>query len=201
MLRGVEAAVAGSAGVPGMVVNRHNGIRDILPINGIAPSFLREIFMLSAKEISLAASLVGAAGVLVWRVREGRTAVTIKKIVIPPMGMATGFCMFLVPAFRIPWVWAACAFLIGATALAYPLLRTSRLVRDGEAIMMQRSNAFFLVVVVLAAIRILARSYVDRYLDLDQTGALFFVLAFGMILRWRLRMYFEYRQITGADAI
>jgi membrane protein CcdC involved in cytochrome C biogenesis len=151
--------------------------------------------MFTAKQLSILASLFGAAAVLAWRVREGRTAVTAKKILIPPLGMATGFSMFLVPAFRIPWVWAACAFLIGATALAYPLLRTSRLVRDGEAVMMQRSNAFFLVVIVLAAIRILARNYVDRYMDLDQTGGLFFVLAFGMILRWRMRMFREYRQI------
>jgi membrane protein CcdC involved in cytochrome C biogenesis len=104
--------------------------------------------------------------------------------------------MFLVPAFRIPLAWAAGAFLIGAAALAYPLLRTSRLVRDGEAIMMQRSNAFFVVVAALAVIRILARSYIDRFLNLDQTAALFFILAFGMILRWRMRMFFEYRQIT-----
>jgi membrane protein CcdC involved in cytochrome C biogenesis len=156
--------------------------------------------MLPAKEISILASVVGAAGVLAWRVREGRTAVTARKILIPPMGMATGFSMFLVPAFRIPWVWAACAFLIGATALAYPLLHTSRLIRDGKAIMMQRSNAFFVVVIALAVIRILARSYIDRFLNLDQTGALFFVLAFGMILRWRARMYFEYRQITCETA-
>jgi membrane protein CcdC involved in cytochrome C biogenesis len=156
--------------------------------------------MLTPKQLSIVASLFGAAVVLAWRVREGRTAVTAKKILIPPLGMATGFSMFLVPAFRIPWLWAACAFFIGATALAYPLLRTSRLVRDGEAVMMQRSNAFFLVVIVLAAIRILARNYVDRYMDLDQTGGLFFVLAFGMILRWRMRMFREYRQITCEPA-
>jgi membrane protein CcdC involved in cytochrome C biogenesis len=153
--------------------------------------------MLPAKELSLLASIVGAAGVLAWRVREGRTAVTAKKILIPPMGMATGFCMFLVPAFRIPWAWAACAFLIGATVLAYPLLRTSRLVRDGDVVMVQRHNAFLLVVVGLALIRILARSYIDRFLNLDQTGALFFVLAFGMIVHWRARMFLEYRRITS----
>ena len=152
--------------------------------------------MLPLKEISVLSSVVGAAAVMAWRVREGRTAVTVRKIVIPPLGMATGFCMFLVPVFRIPLLWAACAFLLGATALAYPLLRTSRLVRVGEAIMMQRSNAFFLVIVVLAVIRIAAHTYFDRYLDVRQTGALFFVLAFGMILRWRMRMYFEYRQLT-----
>jgi len=57
---------------------------------------------------------------------------------------------------------AVCAFLLGAVVFAYPLLRTSRLVRDGEVIMMQRSNVFFAVVIVLAAIRILAHSYLDR---------------------------------------
>ncbi len=40
---------------------------------------------------SALASLAGLAAVMVWRVREGRTAVTIRKIVIPPLGMATGF--------------------------------------------------------------------------------------------------------------
>jgi membrane protein CcdC involved in cytochrome C biogenesis len=51
-------------------------------------------------------------------------------------------------------------------------------------------------VVVLAVIRILARTYIDRFVNIEQTGALFFVLAFGMILRWRMRMFFEYRQLT-----
>ncbi len=139
----------------------------------------------------------GCVGVLVWRVQEGRTAVTTKKILIPPIGMATGFCMFLVRDFRFPLLWAVCAFLLGAVVFAYPLLRTSRLVRDGEVIMMQRSNIFFVVVIVLAAIRILAHSTIDKYVDVRQTAALFFVLAFGMILRWRVRMYFEYRRLTG----
>jgi membrane protein CcdC involved in cytochrome C biogenesis len=147
-------------------------------------------------EMSIVGSLAGMAAVLAWRIREGRRAVTLRKILIPPIGMATGFSMFLIPAFRIPWGWAACAFLIGAAVLAYPLLLSSRLVRDGETIMMQRSNAFFLIVVALAVIRILARSYLDTILNMNQTGALFFVLAFGMILRWRLSMFFEYRQLT-----
>ena len=161
---------------------------------------LRELSLrLPLRELSLLASLVGASAVMVWRVQEGRTAVTVKKILIPPIGMATGFCMFLVQDFRIPLLWAVCAFLLGATGLAYPLLRTSRLVRDGEVIMMQRSNAFFLVVIVLAAIRVLAHSYLDKFVDVKQTAALFFVLAFGMILHWRVRMFFEYRRLTGSS--
>jgi membrane protein CcdC involved in cytochrome C biogenesis len=148
--------------------------------------------------ISIVGGLVGLGAVLVWRVREGRTAVSAKKIVIPPLGMATGFSMFIVPAARFPWSWGIAAFLIGAIGLAYPLLRTSRLVRQGDVIMMQRSTAFFSVILILAAVRILAHGYFDTVLTVEQSGALFFVLAFGMILRWRINMLLEYRRLTAS---
>ena len=146
---------------------------------------------------AIAVSLIGLIGVLAWRVREARGAVSIKKIVIPPMGMATGFCMFIVPAFRVPLAWAVAAVAIGAIALAYPLLVTSRLVRQGEVIMMQRSSAFFMVILALAAIRLLARGYLDKLLTVEQTGAIFYLLAFGMIVRWRTNMLLEYRRLTA----
>jgi len=145
-------------------------------------------------------SIIGLIAVLIWRVREARGAVSVKKIVMPPLGMATGFCMFIVPAFRVPWTWAAVALVVGAVALAYPLLLTSRLIRQGDVIMMQRSNAFFMVILALAAIRLLARGYLDTVLTIQQTGALFYLLAFGMIARWRTRMFLEYRKLTGEMA-
>ena len=153
--------------------------------------------MFHPNKISIVGSLVGLAAVLVWRVREGRTAVSVKKIIIPPLGMATGFSMFIVPAFRITWTWGLAAFLIGAVLLAYPLLKTSRLIQQGDVIMMQRSTAFFSVILVLAAVRILARGYFDTLLTVEQSGALFFVLAFGMIVRWRLNMLREYRKLMS----
>jgi membrane protein CcdC involved in cytochrome C biogenesis len=154
--------------------------------------------MVASPVIAALVSLAGLCAVLVWRVREGRTAVTAKKLLIPPLGMATGFCMFFVPAFRFPVTWAIGAFLIGAIVLAWPLLRTSGLRREGDAIMMKRSGAFFAVIVVLAVIRYLARGYFDSILTLEQTGGLFFVLAFGMILRWRASLYFSYRALTSS---
>ncbi len=148
---------------------------------------------------TVAGSLAGLIGVITWRVREARTPVSIKKIVIPPLGMSTGFSMFVVPAFRIPWAWGLVAFLIGAVVLAYPLLRTSRLVRQGDVVTMQRSSAFFSVIVILAAIRLLAHGYFDALLTVQQTGALFFVLAFGMISHWRARMLLEYRKLVREE--
>jgi membrane protein CcdC involved in cytochrome C biogenesis len=153
---------------------------------------------MSSPLTTVTGAILGAIAVLVWRIREGQTPVTTKKILIPPFGMATGFSMFFVPIFRIPWTWALAAFLIGALLLAWPLVRTSRLHRVGDQIMMHRSKAFFLVIVVLAIIRLLARNYVGHFITLEQTAGLFFVLAFGMIVRWRATMYLQYRRLTSA---
>ena len=152
--------------------------------------------------MSVAGAVLGFMGVMAWRIREGRSAVTMRKIIIPPLGMATGFSMFLVPAFRIPWIWALAAFVIGAVALAYPLIRTSRLAHheDGETVVMRRSSAFFLVVIGLAVIRFAAKRYLDTFISLEQTAGLFFILAFGMILRWRLSMLAEYRRLLALRA-
>jgi membrane protein CcdC involved in cytochrome C biogenesis len=147
--------------------------------------------------LSLISSIVGAVAVMIWRVSETRRPVTTRKIVIPPMGMATGFGMFAVPVYRVPWTWAGAAFLTGALLLAYPLIRSSRLVRSGDMIMLQRSNAFFAVLIVLAGIRLAGREYFDTLLTIQQTAALFFVLAFGTILRWRTQMLFEYRALAS----
>jgi membrane protein CcdC involved in cytochrome C biogenesis len=149
---------------------------------------------------SATTAVLGFLAVMAWRVREARSAVTARKILIPPFGMATGFCMFFAPGFRVPWMWAAGAFLVGALVLAEPLIRTSRLRLMGDTVMMHRSPVFFAVVVVLALVRYLARGFFDKVLTLEQTAGLFFILAFGMIVRWRASMYLEYRRITAGSA-
>jgi membrane protein CcdC involved in cytochrome C biogenesis len=143
-------------------------------------------------------SLVGAAAVLAWRVREARTPVTARKILIPPLGMSTGLLMFAVPAARIPWAWGAAAFLAGVVFFSYPLILTSALTREGGDVMMQRSRAFLWILLGLLALRLALRAYVEALVSPMQTGALFFLLAFGMILPWRLAMYRRYRALVAS---
>jgi membrane protein CcdC involved in cytochrome C biogenesis len=145
---------------------------------------------------SVVAAGAGAVAVLVWRLRETRTAVSLRKIIIPPLGMAKGFSMFVDSAFRVPWTWALIAFLTGAAVLAWPLLLTTRLERQGETVRMKRSSAFLLVILVLAAIRLFARGYFDKILTAQQTAGIFFILAFGMILIWRAKMLVDFRRLT-----
>ncbi len=146
---------------------------------------------------SLLASAAGLVGVTMWRLREARTAVTLKKIILPPLGMATGFSMFIVPAFRIPWAWAGLAFALGALVLAWPLLLTTRLERRNGVVMMKRSSAFLLVILVLAVVRFAARGYFDTFMTTPQTGGLFFVLAFGMIVVWRGKLLRDYLRLRA----
>lgn len=148
----------------------------------------------------LVSSLIGAALVLAYRVRESTRPITTRKIVIPPLGMSTGFCMFLYAPARIPLLWAAAAFALGALVLSYPLVKTSKLTRMGEVVMLRRSPAFLWILIGLVAIRIGLRSYVGQFVDPLQTAALFFVLAFGMIVVWRTRMLLDYRQLVRDPA-
>jgi membrane protein CcdC involved in cytochrome C biogenesis len=150
--------------------------------------------------VLVVASLVGAAVVLAWRVQETQTPVSTRKIVIPPLGMSTGFAMFSAPAMRIPWTWGLGAFLAGALVLSYPLAHTSRLTRAGDEVRMQRSKAFLWILLGLVALRFALRSWVERYVSPLQTAALFFVLAFGMILRWRASMLVEYLRLRTGEA-
>jgi len=54
--------------------------------------------------------------------------------------------------------------------LGYPLTRTSRLHREGNAILLRRSKAFLWILIGLIAVRLLARNYVEHYVGTLQTG-------------------------------
>jgi membrane protein CcdC involved in cytochrome C biogenesis len=143
--------------------------------------------------------IFGGVALLAWRVRETRVPVTRKAIIIPPIAMSTGFGMFFAPMMRVPIMWAIVAMVAGALLLAWPLLRSTRLeARDGM-IYMQRSRAFLAILLVLLAIRIALHDYIGHLISPLQTAALFYLVAFGMIARWRAEMYRQYIVLTARN--
>jgi membrane protein CcdC involved in cytochrome C biogenesis len=146
---------------------------------------------------SFGAALIGTLAALAWRVRESRRPVSLRSLIIPPIGMSTGFSMFVMPAFRIPWTWGVAAFVLGAI-FAYPLVSSPQLTVEDGLIMMRRSRWFLVVILGLAAVRLGLRQYVNTIMSVQQTAGLFFVLAFGMIVRWRTTLLVEYRRLTNA---
>ena len=128
------------------------------------------------------------------RMRAAKKPTNVKKILIPPLGMSTGFLMFVAPQTHIPWSYALFAFVVGLV-FSYPLIRTSHFeINEGE-VYLKRSKAFPVILLSLLVIRVGLHSYVQEFISLPQTGAVFFILAFGMLLPWRLAMYSRYDNV------
>lgn len=144
--------------------------------------------------------IVGGVAILAWRVRETRVPVTARRILLPPAAMSTGLGMFLWSPMRIPWWWAAIAFLSGAVVLSWPLVRSSRLERRDGRIWLRRSRAFLAILLGLLGLRLLLHDYIGHLMSARQTASLFFLLAFGMILRWRVGMYRQYQRMAREGA-
>jgi membrane protein CcdC involved in cytochrome C biogenesis len=142
--------------------------------------------------------IFGGAALLAWRVRETRVPVSRKAIVIPPVAMSTGFFMFLAPMMRVPWSWAVIAVVSGAFILAWPLLRSTRLEPRDGVIFMSRSRAFLWILLALLALRLGLHDYIGHLISPLQTAAVFYLLAFGMIVRWRYAMYRQFEALVAA---
>jgi membrane protein CcdC involved in cytochrome C biogenesis len=139
--------------------------------------------------------VVAAIAIIFFRIRSTKKPTSARKIVMPPIGMSTGFLMFLYPPMRFPFVWGVAVFAIGAALFSIPLILTSRFERVGQEIYLRRSKAFVGILIVLLIVRLLLHSYLEEWVSIPQTAAIFFVLAFGMLLPWRIAMYIQYSKL------
>lgn len=148
----------------------------------------------NAEILSSVIAVVFALTVIVVRVRGSRKPVNARKIWIPPVAMSTGFCMFVSKSTHEPWLWALCAFVVGMF-FSYPLVATSHMSIQGKDIYLKRSRSFVFILLGLLILRLVLHSYVEQYVSIPQTASLFFILAYGMILPWRVAMYLRYERL------
>jgi membrane protein CcdC involved in cytochrome C biogenesis len=139
--------------------------------------------------------VVFAFTIIILRLRATKRPVSVAKIIMPPIGMSSGFLMFLFTPMRIPTLWALAAFAVGVIFFSYPLILTSKFERVGNEIFLRRSKAFIVILVAILLVRVLLHSYVEQWITISQTAALFFILAFGMLLPWRVVMYLQYQKL------
>ena len=102
---------------------------------------------------SFGAALIGTLAILAWRVRESRRPVSLRSLIIPPLGIGTGFSMFVVSAFAFHGRGASgrsCSPLV----FAHPLVSSPQLTIQDGLIMMRRSRWFLVVILGLAAVRL-----------------------------------------------
>jgi len=138
--------------------------------------------------LSLLVSVVAGGLIIALRLRGTSKPTNLRKIIAPPLGMSTGFLMFIAPIVRVPWLWGLGAVAVGAVFFSYPLILTSHFETVDGQIYLKRSKIFIVIIIALLVVRILLHDVVEEHVTIPQTGALFFLLAFGMLVPWRIAM-------------
>ncbi|MER2000609.1 MAG: cytochrome c biogenesis protein CcdC [Lysinibacillus sp.] len=139
-------------------------------------------------------AILMAVGVMFVRIKSQNKPVTARKIIIPPIAMSTGSLMFIFEPFRISFIQVLEAAGIGIFFSLFLIYTTKFIVRNDE-IFMKRSKAFVFILVGLLIARVIMKVMLSDKLDVGELGGMFFVLAWSMIIPWRLAMLAQYKRL------
>ncbi|BDH61749.1 protein CcdC [Lysinibacillus sp. PLM2] len=135
--------------------------------------------------------------VMFARMRSQKKPVNAKKILIPPIAMSTGALMFIFEEFRISPIQILEAVVVGVI-FSTILIATSKFeIRENE-IYMKRSKAFFFIFIVLIIGRSILKVILSDAFDVGELAGMFWILAFSMLLPWRIAMLVKFKKIEKA---
>ncbi len=134
------------------------------------------------------------AAVIVIRMKAQKYPVNEKKILLPPFFMATGALMYVVPYFRLSNFEILESVVLGVI-FSSVLIMTSHFETKGSQIYLKKSKAFPLVLITLLLVRTVLKVFIGSNIDPGELAGMFFLLAFSMLLPWRLAMLRRYRKI------
>ena len=139
------------------------------------------------------AFLMGAV-VIVIRMKAQKFPVNEKKIILPPFFMATGALMYIIPYFRLTGMEMLESLILGVL-FSTVLIWTSRFEVKGSEIYMKRSKAFPIILISLLVIRTVIKIFVSNQIEPGEVAGMFFLLAFCMIVPWRLAMLYKFKKV------
>ena len=145
---------------------------------------------------SVVVSLLMVIVVNLVRLRNTKKPAVGKKIILPPLFMATGASMFILPMFR-PTLPELISSVVMGMLFSIILMKTSKFeIRDNQ-IYLQRSKLFLVALIGLVALRMIMKIILAETIHIEpaQMSGIFFILAFSMILPWRISMYIGFRKL------
>ena len=144
------------------------------------------------------ASSIGAAlmavAVMFVRLKAAKKPASARKIILPPFFMSTGALMYLYPPFRLTGMEILEAVAVGMFFSIF-LIKTSTFEIKDNDIYLKRSKAFVFILIGLLIIRIVLKTILSSEIDVTQLSGMFFLLAFSMIVPWRIAMYKNYQKL------
>ncbi|AHK49325.1 membrane protein [Bacillus amyloliquefaciens] len=146
--------------------------------------------------ISSVIAAVMAISVMIVRIKSSDKPASPKKIILPPIFMSTGALMFLFPIFRVTGEEFLEAITLGVIFSIF-LIKTSKFEIKNNEIYLKRSKAFVFILIGLLVIRIAMKSILSTTIDYGALSGMFWILAFGMIVPWRIAMFLSYRKLSN----
>ncbi|MED3333934.1 CcdC protein domain-containing protein [Bacillus velezensis] len=151
------------------------------------------------KMMIIISSVIAAAmaiSVMIVRIKSSDKPASPKKIILPPIFMSTGALMFLFPIFRVTGEEFLEAITLGVIFSIF-LIKTSKFEIKNNEIYLKRSKAFVFILIGLLVIRIAMKSILSTTIDYGALSGMFWILAFGMIVPWRIAMFLSYRKLSN----
>ncbi|MEH6991747.1 cytochrome c biogenesis protein CcdC [Neobacillus drentensis] len=142
---------------------------------------------------SIGAVFMGIFALFV-RIKAAKKPTNVKKIILPPVFMSSGAFMYVVPQFRLTGMEIIEVVILGML-FSILLIKTSKFeIRENE-IYLKRSKAFIYILVGLLIVRLALKSILSTTIDFGELSGMFFLLAFSMIVPWRVAMYLDYKKL------
>ncbi|MHA6259577.1 CcdC family protein [Sporosarcina sp. CAU 1771] len=144
---------------------------------------------------TLLALFMGTLALFV-RSKAANYPVSSKKIILPPLFMSTGAFMFFFEEFRVPFLQVGEALLVGLL-FSIVLIKTTHFETRPEGIFIKKSKVFILILVSLLILRLIAKVMLSSTIDVGELGGMFWILAFGMIVPWRIAMLIRFNKLKN----
>jgi membrane protein CcdC involved in cytochrome C biogenesis len=150
-------------------------------------------------ELVITSSIVAvimATIVIFIRLKAAKKPASVKKIILPPLFMSTGSLMFLFPMFQVSPLQVLEAISVGMI-FSFFLIKTSRFEIKEDEIYLKRSKAFIFILFGLLILRIILKTVLSATIDFGELSGMFYLLALGMIIPWRIAMYYSFKKLQG----
>ncbi|MRH42612.1 DUF1453 family protein [Aquibacillus halophilus] len=141
--------------------------------------------------------LVMAVIMVFIRLKASKKPATATKIILPPLFMSTGALMFMFPVFQVSFQQVLEALVVGVI-LSLFLIKTSNFESRSGQIYLIPSKLFVVILFGLLALRIIIKLVVSQSISFGETSGMFFLLALGMIVSWRIAMLLKFNKIKNA---
>lgn len=134
------------------------------------------------------------------RSKAAKRPVSVKTIILPPIFMSTGALMFIFEEFRVAPLQIVEALIVGML-FSIILIRTTNFEIRDENIFIKRSKAFVFILFGLLIIRLIGKLLLSKSIDVGEIGGMFWILAFGMIVPWRIAMLVKFNKLEKTKGV